>query len=105
MSITNLSELISITLSVTQPQTSKSYECRYWDTVTSTWATDGMETVIDSSDATQVECLTDHLTAFTLIAVEGTTAMPTEMDTVYAEDATTFAGWYICYFLVRTGDF
>ena len=75
-------------MTVTLPQAGKSYECRYWDTTSSAWLTDGLETVLNPDNTSLVQCLTDHLTAFTLMAVDTpTTDVPTDLVT----DSTT--GW------------
>jgi len=70
LTIANLTERINISMTLTQPQAGKTYECRYWNTATQTWEADGLETVLNSDDATVVICLTDHLTAFTVLSVE-----------------------------------
>ncbi|XP_022108597.1 uncharacterized protein LOC110988924 [Acanthaster planci] len=89
LTIANLTERISITLSVTLPQAGKTYECHYWDTVGQAWSNDGLETVLNASSSSEVECLTDHLTAFTLLTVDEPTSDSPTVATDQVTDATT----------------
>ena len=96
LTIANLTERITITLSITLPQSDKTYECHYWDTVNQAWSSDGLETVLNQNNSDEVECLTDHLTAFTVLAVDNPTSnSPTDQATDTATNPATNppAGW------------
>jgi hypothetical protein len=90
LTIANLTERITITLSITLPQSDKTYECHYWDTVNQAWSSDGLETVLNQNNSDEVECLTDHLTAFTVLAVDNPTSnSPTDQATDTATNPAT----------------
>ena len=58
--------------------------CKYWDTNTSTWRTDGLTTVL-RPDGSGVDCQTLHLTTF-----GGLISIPTSADELLAELADAF---------------
>ena len=68
LNVTGLSSPVSINMTATLLQEGKVYDCYYWDSTNSSWSQDGVETVYLS--ATESQCLTTHLTAFVLIAVD-----------------------------------
>ncbi|XP_071511055.1 uncharacterized protein [Diadema antillarum] len=73
LNVTGLSSPVSINMTATILQNDKVYDCVYWDTDTSSWSTDGVNTVYHS--ATESECSTSHLTAFTLMANDAPTTI------------------------------
>ncbi|XP_072037597.1 uncharacterized protein [Amphiura filiformis] len=68
LDITGLTTPITINITITRPQTNKSYECRYWSVSDTAWLSDGIDTVIQTT--TLVTCLTHHLTQFTVMGVD-----------------------------------
>lgn len=59
--ISGLIKPVSIAFPLTRPS-SGTYVCKYWDTETSQWLTDGVTTVLQTSST--VVCNSTHLTGF-----------------------------------------
>ncbi|XP_072031504.1 uncharacterized protein [Amphiura filiformis] len=77
--IEDLTDPISINMTLTLPKTNRFYECSFWNATLSQWSTEGIATVEHS--ATDFECLSTHLTQFTVMALSNpTTVAPTASD-------------------------
>eukprot|EP01117_Protostelium_nocturnum_P008239 TRINITY_DN293_c0_g1_i3.p1 TRINITY_DN293_c0_g1~~TRINITY_DN293_c0_g1_i3.p1 ORF type:complete len:1682 (+),score=307.62 TRINITY_DN293_c0_g1_i3:46-5091(+) len=62
--VSNISEKIAIYIPFSNPSNDTSLRCFFYDENLSVWSSKGME--IGMVDSTGMECLTDHLTKFTL---------------------------------------
>ncbi|KAK6191655.1 hypothetical protein SNE40_003287 [Patella caerulea] len=67
--VTSLAVPVTFVFPLTKPQSGKSYICKYWDTGSSSWKTDGMVTT--GMDASTVTCTSNHLTSFAAFATAG----------------------------------
>ncbi|XP_046551912.1 mucin-19-like [Haliotis rubra] len=70
-SITGLSVPVSMTFVVTRPQSGSTQSCKYWNTLSARWETDGLS--VSSQSTSSVTCTSDHLTGFAAFG-ESTTA-------------------------------
>ncbi|XP_030844322.1 uncharacterized protein LOC100894089 [Strongylocentrotus purpuratus] len=66
--VDSLTDPISIHMEITRPKQYRTYECTFWNTTSKEWSTSGVETVMTSG--TEVECRTNHLSAFSVLAGE-----------------------------------
>ncbi|XP_050408488.1 mucin-4 [Patella vulgata] len=60
--VTSLAVPVRFVFPLTKPKSGKSYMCKYWDTGSSSWKTDGMVTT--GMDSSTVTCTSNHLTSF-----------------------------------------
>ncbi|XP_071851765.1 uncharacterized protein [Apostichopus japonicus] len=91
--VDGLSSKISLSLPVTSFNADEPYACRYWDDVTDSWSSEGVETVVDSSTGT-VQCRTSHLSAFVVVIDDTSSGVTsssdvTEGNIVNADETTT----------------
>ncbi|KAJ8029481.1 hypothetical protein HOLleu_28882 [Holothuria leucospilota] len=76
LTISDLTDTVSFNLTITRPQDNVRYECRFWNSTTLEWSSDGLTSVQIEADV--VTCESYHLSTFTLVVVDPlTTVAPT----------------------------
>lgn len=76
LTISDLTDAVSFNLTITRPQDNAGYECRFWNSTSSEWSSDGLTSVQIEADV--VTCESYHLSTFTVVVVEPlTTVAPT----------------------------